>query len=91
MNVRVSVIFAKPQDFIAFYHQGLTEFCRNLPMPQISGQPETSAPFLDESESEAKMVVVIDVAEERLADFEEVTQFFGGQIISSDELDAMGI
>jgi hypothetical protein len=91
MNVKVSVIFAKPQDFVAFYHQGLTEFCRNLPMPQISPPLETTAPIPDEPETEAKMLVVIDVAEERLADFEEVTQFFGGQIISSDQLDAMGI
>lgn len=91
MNVRVSIIFANPQDFVAFYHQGLTEFCPNLPMPEISSQPGITAPLPDESEMEAKMVVVLDVPEARLADFEEVTQFFGGKIVSSDELDAMGI
>lgn len=91
MNVRVSVLFANPQDFVAFYHQGLTEFCHNLPMPDISPPSITTEPILDESEAEAKMVVVVDISEERLADFEEVTQFFGGKIVSSDELDAMGI
>lgn len=91
MNVRVSVLFANPQDFVAFYHQGLTEFCHNLPMPDISPPATTTEPILDESEAEAKMVVVVDISEERLADFEEVTQFFGGKIVSSDELDGMGI
>lgn len=91
MNVRVSVIFANPQDFVAFYHQGLTEFCHNLPMPEISSPPTTTESILDESETEAKMVVVVDISEDKLADFEEVTQFFGGKIVSSDELDAMGI
>jgi hypothetical protein len=37
------------------------------------------------------MVTVLDIAEEDLAAFEAVTQSFRGQIVSSDELDAMGI
>ncbi len=37
------------------------------------------------------MVTVMEIPEEDLAAFEAVTQSFRGKIVSSDELDAMGI
>jgi hypothetical protein len=89
--VRVSVIFRNPQDFVAFYHKGLPRFYLNLPFLEPPSLPENEASILDESDAEAKMVSVLDIAEEDMAAFEAVTQSFRGQIVSSDELDAMGI
>jgi hypothetical protein len=37
------------------------------------------------------MVTVIDIPEEDLASFQAVIQSFRGRVVSSDELDAMGI
>ena len=89
--MRVSVNFVNLRDFVNFYHQGLPEFWRNLPMPQTSPSPNKEALIPDESETEAKMVTVVDIPEARLIDFEEVVNFFWEQTTSSDELDVMGI
>ncbi|HEY9635827.1 MAG TPA: hypothetical protein V6D14_20645 [Coleofasciculaceae cyanobacterium] len=89
--MRVSVIFTNPLDFVAFYHQGLPRFYLSLPFSDIPLLPDDEASILEESEVEAKMVTVLEIAEEDLAAFEAVTKSFKGQIVSSDELDAMGI
>jgi hypothetical protein len=52
---------------------------------------DTESLRFDESEAEAKMVTVIDIPEEDLAAFKAVIQSFRGQVVLSDELDAMGI
>jgi hypothetical protein len=89
--VRVSVIFTNPIDFMAFYHQGLPRFYLNLPFSEIPSLSDEEASTFEESEAEAKMVTVLEIQEEDLAAFEAVTQSFRGKVVSSDELDAMGI
>jgi len=91
MNVKVPVLFEKPQDFVAFYNQGLPRFYLALPFSEIPSLPDNEASSLDEFEAEAKMVTVIDIHEEDLAAFKAVIQSFRGRVVSSDELDAMGI
>ena len=89
--MRVAVIFTNPQDFVAFYHKGLPRFYLNLPFSNPPSLPDNEASIPDESDPEAKMVTVLEIPEEDLAAFEAVIQSFRGQIVSSDELDAMGI
>ncbi len=92
MKVRVSAIFEKPQNFVAFYNLGLPRFFR-MPMGEVPPSlpnDETSISE-EESETEAKMVTVIEIPEEDLGAFEAVIQSYGGRVVSSDELDAMGI
>jgi hypothetical protein len=91
MNVKVPVLFEKPQDFVAFYNQGLPRFYLALPFSEIPSLPDTESLRFDESEAEAKMVTVIDIPEEDLVAFNAVIQSFRGRVVSSDKLDAMGI
>jgi hypothetical protein len=39
MNVKVPVLFEKPQDFVAFYNQGLPRFYLALPFSEIPSLP----------------------------------------------------
>jgi hypothetical protein len=91
MNVKVPVLFEKPQDFVAFYNQGLPRFYLALPFSKTPSPPNNEASSFDESEAETKMVTVIDIPEEDLAAFKAVIQSFRGRVVSSDELEAMGI
>lgn len=92
MKVRVSAIFEKPQNFVAFYNLGLPRFFR-MPMGEVPPSLPNDETLIseEESETEAKMVTVIEIPEEELAAFEAVIQSYGGRVVSSDELDAMGI
>lgn len=90
MNIKVPVLFEKPQDFVAFYNQGLPRFYLALRFSEILSLPDNEASSSNESETEAKMVTVIDIPEEDLAAFKAVIQSFRGRVTSSDELDALG-
>lgn len=91
MKVRVSAIFESPLNFVAFYNLGLPRFYR-MPMGEVpcGSNNEISIPE-EEAEGEAKMVTVMEIPEEDFAAFEAVIQSYGGRVVSSDELDAMGI
>lgn len=45
----------------------------------------------DESEDDAKLITVMEIPEVHRAAFEAVVISYGGRVVSSDELDAMGI
>lgn len=89
--MKVSVAFANPLDFVAFYNQGLPRFYLNLSFSEIPTLAEDKAAILEETEAEVKMVTLLEIAAEDFAAFEAVLQSFRGQIVSSEELDAMGI
>lgn len=89
--MKVSVIFEKAEDFVAFYNQGLPRFYLELPFDLTPLLLDEAASKFNESEAEAKIVTVMDVAEEDLPAFESVIQSFRGRVVSSDELDTMGI
>lgn len=91
MKVRVSAIFENTLNFAAFYNLGLPRFFR-MPMGEVPSLPKDEDSTADEeSENEAKIVTVIEISEEDLVALEAVIQSYGGQVVSSDELDAMGI
>lgn len=76
---------------MAFYNLGLPRFFQ-IPMGEVPPQLNDEVSTADEdSESEAKIVTVIEITEEDLVALEAVIQSYGGQVVSSDELDAMGI
>lgn len=91
MKIRVSAIFENPLNFVKFYNLGLPRFYR-MPMGEVPSLAENEPSTADkDSEEQAKMVTVMEVLEEELAALEAVVQSYGGRVVSSDELDAMGI
>jgi hypothetical protein len=91
MKIRVSAIFENPLNFVAFYNLGLPRFYR-MPMGEVPSLPVDEEEMPDEdSECEAKMLTVMEVPEDDLPALEAVVQSYGGRVVSSDELDAMGI
>jgi len=90
-DMRVSVIFTTPQDFVDFYHKGLPRFYLSLPFSEAPSLPDEEVAISDEGDAEVKMVTVMEIPEEDIAAFEAVIQSFKGRVVSSDELDAMGI
>jgi len=78
-------------NFVAFYNLGMPRFYR-MPMGEVPSLPdEEDARLDDEAEGEAKMVTVMEIAEEDMEALEAVIQSYGGRVVSSDGLDAMGI
>jgi hypothetical protein len=91
MKVRVSAIFENPVNFVAFYNLGLPRFYR-MPMGGVPSLPVDEDEMSEEdSDGEAKMLTVMEVSEDDLPALEAVVQSYGGRVVSSDELDAMGI
>ena len=61
-------------------------------MGEVPTLAENESSTADEDgEGQAKMVTVMEILEEEFAALEAVVQSYGGRVVSSDELDAMGI